>query len=584
MPTALMQHYLSTWEEMAADGSQFEMTEITVRGVPMRVFKNAPPTMRAFWELTAGYADREYIVYEDERFTYAEVAASVRSLAHRLRDAHGVGSGDRVAISMRNFPEWVMTYWATVSLGAAVVGMNAWWTSEEMKFGLNDAQPKVVIVDDERLERLLPVLDEIRADVALHVMSVRSDRDLPDNCSRWSDVVDASNAPVELPPADIDPDDDACIFYTSGTTGFPKGAQLTHRGSVHNVMNLVFMSLTAAAAEAKAKAAGDIEGKEMGNLTDPASQPVYMAPTPLFHVTANNCLLQPCTLVGGKIVLTYKWDPGRALELIEREGVTTFSGVPTMSRELISHPDWEIRDTSTVQGMGGGGAAVQPDLVDKIDKSLSKGAPSTGYGLTETHGIVTANAAKFFIEKPASCGPVVPVCDVKLVDDDGNDVAITPEARGQLCVRGPNVVKGYINRPDATADAIRDGWFNTGDVAMVDEDGFLYIVDRAKDMVLRGGENVYSAEVESAIYQNEAVAEAAVFGVPDDRLGEEVGVAIHLHPSASLSAEALQEFLGERIAKHKVPRYVWILDEKLPQNANGKFVKRELKERLIPTL
>ncbi|MGB1084902.1 MAG: class I adenylate-forming enzyme family protein, partial [Ilumatobacteraceae bacterium] len=250
----------------------------------------------------------------------------------------------------------------------------------------------------------------------------------------------------------------------------------------------------------------------------------------------------------------------------------------------ISHPDWETRDTSTVQGMGGGGAAVQPDLVEKIDKSLSRGAPSTGYGLTETHGIVTANAAKFFIEKPASCGRVVPVCDVKLVDDDGNDVAITPEARGQLCVRGPVVVKGYINRPDATADAIRDGWFNTGDVAMVDDDGFLYIVDRAKDMVLRGGENVYSAEVEAAIYQNEAVAEAAVFGVPDDRLGEEVGVAIHLHPSASLSAEALQEFLGERIAKHKVPRYVWILDEKLPQNANGKFLKRELKERLIPTL
>ena len=207
-----------------------------------------------------------------------------------------------------------------------------------------------------------------------------------------------------------------------------------------------------------------------------------------------------------------------------------------------------------------------------------------GYGLTETHGIVTANAAKFFIEKPASCGRAVPVCDVKLVDDDGNDVAITPEARGQLCVRGPIVVKGYINRPDATADAIRDGWFNTGDVAMVDDDGFIYIVDRAKDMVLRGGENVYSAEVEAAIYQNEAVAEAAVFGVPDDRLGEEVGVAIHLHPSASLSAEALPEFLGERIAKHKVPRYLWILDEKLPQNANGKFLKRELKERLIPTL
>lgn len=584
MPTPLMQHYLSTWEEMAADGGQFEMTEINVRGVPMRVFKNAPPTMRAFWELAAGYADRDYVVYEDERYTYAEVAATVRSLAHYLRETHGVNNGDRVAISMRNFPEWVMTYWATVSIGAAVVGMNAWWTSEEMKFGMSDAQPKVAVVDDERLERLLPVLDDIRAEAPVHVISVRSDRDLPADCSRWNDVVDASSAPADLPPADIDPDDDACIFYTSGTTGFPKGAQLTHRGSVHNVMNLVFMSLTAATAEAKAKAAGDIEGKEMGNLTSTASQPVYMAPTPLFHVTANNCLLQPCTLVGGKIVLTYKWDPGRALELIEREGVTTFSGVPTMSRELIAHPDWEKRDTSTIQGMGGGGAAVQPDLVDKIDKSLSKGAPSTGYGLTETHGIVTANAARFFVEKPASCGRAVPVCDVKLVDDEGNDIAITPEARGQLCVRGPIVVKGYINRPDATADAIRDGWFNTGDIAMVDDDGFIYIVDRAKDMVLRGGENVYSAEVEAAIYQNESVAEAAVFGVPDDRLGEEVGVAIYLHPGSSLTAEELQEFLGASIAKHKVPRYIWILDEQLPRNASGKFLKRDLKERLIPTL
>jgi long-chain acyl-CoA synthetase len=584
MPTPLMQHYLSTWEEMAADGGQFEMTEINVRGVPMRVFKNAPPTMRAFWELAAGYADRDYVVYEDERYTYAEVAATVRSLAHYLRETHGVNNGDRVAISMRNFPEWVMTYWATVSIGAAVVGMNAWWTSEEMKFGMSDAQPKVAVVDDERLERLLPVLDDVRAEAPVHVISVRSDRDLPADCSRWNDVVDASSAPADLPPADIDPDDDACIFYTSGTTGFPKGAQLTHRGSVHNVMNLVFMSLTAATAEAKAKAAGDIEGKEMGNLTSTASQPVYMAPTPLFHVTANNCLLQPCTLVGGKIVLTYKWDPGRALELIEREGVTTFSGVPTMSRELIAHPDWEKRDTSTIQGMGGGGAAVQPDLVDKIDKSLSKGAPSTGYGLTETHGIVTANAARFFVEKPASCGRAVPVCDVKLVDDEGNDIAITPEARGQLCVRGPIVVKGYINRPDATADAIRDGWFNTGDIAMVDDDGFIYIVDRAKDMVLRGGENVYSAEVEAAIYQNESVAEAAVFGVPDDRLGEEVGVAIYLHPGSSLTAEELQEFLGASIAKHKVPRYIWILDEQLPRNASGKFLKRDLKERLIPTL
>ena len=311
------------------------------------------------------------------------------------------------------------------------------------------------------------------------------------------------------------------------------------------------------------------------------AQAVYMAPTPLFHVTACNCLLHPATLVGGRIVLTYKWDPGRALELIEREGVTTFSGVPTMSRELLSHPDWATRDTSSLQGMGGGGAALQPDLVGKIAGALKHGAPSTGYGLTETHGIVTANSSRFFIAKPESCGPVVPTLDFKLVDDEGNDLPASPNTVGQLCVRGAVVIKGYLNRAEATADAIRDGWFNTGDIARIDEDGFVYIVDRAKDMVLRGGENVYCSEVETVIYQNDAIAEAAVFGIPDERLGEEVAAAVVLHPGASLSEAELRAFLAERIAKHKIPAKVWFLTEQLPRNANGKFVKRELRKQLI---
>ena len=231
--------------------------------------------------------------------------------------------------------------------------------------------------------------------------------------------------------------------------------------------------------------------------------------------------------------------------------------------------------------MGGGGAALQPDLVDKIDAALKSGAPRTGYGLTETHGIVTANSARFFVAKPASVGAIVPTLDAKLVDDEGNDLPASPTTVGQLCVRGAVVIKGYLNRPEATAEAIRDGWFNTGDIARIDEDGFVYIVDRAKDMVLRGGENVYCSEVETAIYQNDAVAEAAVFGIPDDRLGEEVAAAIVLAPGATLDAEALRSFLAERIAKHKIPARIWFLEEPLPRNANGKFVKRELRDRLL---
>jgi long-chain acyl-CoA synthetase len=570
-------HYREAWDELTSPGGGFEIETIEVRGVPTKVFKTAPPHLRAVWELSALHGDKDYVVYEDERYTYADVHARVRALAHLLRETHGVREGDRVAIAMRNYPEWVISYWATVSLGAAAVGMNAWWTGPEMEYGLTDSRPKVLIADGERIDRALPHLDKIRAQQPLHLIVVRFDGDLPDDATRWEDVVRPEDAPDSLPDADIDPDDDACIFYTSGTTGFPKGAQLTHRGCVHNILHLVFMTTASAIAAAKA-------GTAPAAPADPDAAPaqaVFMAPTPLFHVTANNCLLHPCTLAGGRIVFTYKWDPGRALELIERERVTNFSGVPTMSRELLAHPDWDKRDTSSLQGMGGGGAALQPDLVDKIDKSLSKGAPSTGYGLTETCGIVTANTGARYVEKAASCGPVVPTLEAKLVDEAGNDLPAGPDTVGQLCVRGSVVIKGYLNRPEATAESIVDGWFNTGDIARIDEDGFVYIVDRAKDMVLRGGENIYCSEVESAIYEHDDVAEVAVFGVPDERLGEEVGAAIVLRDGASLDREALSAFLAERIAKFKIPSHVWFRSEPLPRNANGKFVKRDLRDEYV---
>ena len=573
---AMIEQYSEAWDELTAPGAQFATTTIEVRGVPIKVFESALPSMRSVWEMARGYGDRDYVVYEDERYTFAESDAIIRALAARLVDVHGVQPGDRVALAMRNYPEWVFGYWAVISIGAAVVGMNAWWTTEEMQYGLSDSKPKVLIADGERVERVLPVLDALRADAPMALMTVRYDGDLPDGAERWEDVIDPASAPAELPTVAIDPDDDACIFYTSGTTGFPKGAQLTHRGSVHNLLNIVFMTTVAGLASAKAGVVPPPAATDAGGQP---KQAVFMAPTPLFHVTANNCLLHPATISGGRIVFTYKWDAGRALELIEREGVTNFSGVPTMSRELLMHPDWEKRDTSTLAGMGGGGAPLQPDLVDKIDKSLAGGAPSTGYGLTETHGIVTANSGSLYLAKPSSCGRVVPTLEAKLVDENDNEVP--PGQPGELCVRGAIVIKGYLNRPEATADSIRDGWFHTGDVATIDDDGFVFIVDRIKDMVLRGGENVYCSEVEAAIYELDGVAEAAVFGVPDDRLGEIVGAAIVLSPGATMTEEELLSRLGEHLAKFKIPERVWFLNESLPRNANGKFVKRDLKESLL---
>jgi long-chain acyl-CoA synthetase len=572
----VFEHLHAARQQLLSPGAPFEMTEIEVRGLPINVFKSAPPSLRAVWEATAAFADRDYVVYEDERYTFAEIQARVRSLAHLLVDAHGVKRGDRVALAMRNYPEWVIGYWATVSLGAAVVGMNAWWTPSEMEYGLLDSQPKVLIADGERVERVVQVLDSVRAKGPMHIIAVRTTGDLPADASHWANVVSGADAPASLPAAGIDGDDDACIFYTSGTTGFPKGAQLTHRGSVHNILNIAFMNTAAPMAEAaRAAAAGETPSAP---AAPPA--PVFMAPTPLFHVTACNCILHVATLVGGCIVLTYKWDAGRALELIERERVTSFSGVPTMSRELLMHPDWNTRDHSSLIGLGGGGAAVQPDLVDKIAKAVSGGAPLTGYGLTETHGIVTANSARNFTTKPDSAGMIVPTVDTKLTDEDGNDLPASPTTVGVLHVRGTVVIKGYLNRPEATAEAIQDGWFNTGDIARIDEDGFVYIVDRAKDMVLRGGENVYCSEVEAAIYQHPAVAEAAVFGVPDERLGEEVACAIVLAPGAALTDDELRTFLADKLAKYKVPARMWFREEALPRNASGKFLKKDLRKEL----
>ena len=567
----VIQHYLQARSELDAPGSPFATSVLDIHGVPTKVFTAAPPHMRSIWELSAVHGDKDYLVYEDERFTYGEIHRQVRVLAHYLA-SHGVGRHDRVAVSMRNYPEWVVSYWATVSLGAALVGMNAWWTPSEMEYALKDSEPKVLIVDGERLERLL----QIENAPALHVVVARHSGSIPSTAVRWEDALAGADT-GSLPVAEIEPEDDATIFYTSGTTGFPKGAQLTHRGSVSNILNIAAMTGATGLAEAKAIAAGDMPAPP----PKPDIPTSFMAPTPFFHVTACNCILHPATLLGSKVVMTYKWDAGRALELIEREKITNFSGVPTMGRELLMHPDWAMRDTSSLQGMGGGGSAVQPDLVHKIAGALKQGQPSTGYGMTETCGIITANSSRLYVERPDSCGPLVPTLEGKLVDEEGNDLPRDPNTVGILCVRGAITIKGYLNRPEANAETIKNGWLNTGDIARIDADGFVYIVDRAKDMVIRGGENVYCSEVEAAIYTHEAIAEAAVFGVPDERLGEEVAAVLVLRPGSSLTEEELRVHLAVTLAKHKIPSRVWFRSESIPRNATGKFLKRELRKELI---
>ena len=566
----LVDDFNAALASLTAPGGPFGWTVQEVNGVPVRVYDKAMPDMRAVWAMSAAHGDKDYLVYGEERYSYAEAHARVRALAHHLRTAYGAGPGTRVAISMRNYPEWVLSHWAIISVGAAAVGMNSWWTRPEMEFALNDSEPVALILDGERLERLGSARGEVPLVVARH------DGDLPAPALPWEAVADPANAPDALPDADIDPDDDALIFYTSGTTGFPKGAQLTHRAVVHNLMNMILLTASSDAARAQRMARSGSEEPP------PAAPPlVALLPVPLFHVTGCNCVLHTVSIAGGCLVMMYRWDATEALRLIEREGATVFTGVPSMSREMLQHPDWENTDTSSLRSMGGGGAAIPTDLVRRIDDGLSQGRPGVGYGLTETAGIATAISNEFYVANPSSVGPLVPCMEAIVVDENG--VTLDPGQRGELRLRGPNVMKGYLNRPDATAEAIVDGWFRTGDIAEVDDGGWIYIKDRIKDIVIRGGENIHCSEVEEALYELDQIAEAAVFGLPDERLGEAVAAAVVLVPGTELDEAALAEHLDGCLARFKHPRRVWFLDEALPRNANGKFLKRELRERFAST-
>jgi long-chain acyl-CoA synthetase len=402
-------------DELTGPGGAFEIAHVNVNGIPVRAYRHALPDVRALWQSTHAFADRTYLVYGEERLTYRQAHARVDAIAAWLA-AQGIRPGDRVAIAMRNYPEWMLIYWACVSTGIAVVGMNAWWTPEEMAYALADSAPKAVFLDAERLDRY----KEIAAPPAgLMLIGVRLRGPEP-GVTPFADVLAHGGAVLDVA---IDPDADACIFYTSGTTGFPKGAQLTHRGCITNLFNMLY------AGASTARAVQLATGLEPPAV---APVPVSLLTTPLFHVTANNCGAYATTAAGGTIVLMYRWDAGEALRIIAQERVTSIGGVPVMARELINHPDFASTDVSSLTAMSGGGAQVPPDLVHKIEDKVASARPSTGYGMTETCGIITSVSGDFFVDKPDSAGPAMPAYEAKCVDDAGNTVA--PGEIGELWV------------------------------------------------------------------------------------------------------------------------------------------------------
>jgi long-chain acyl-CoA synthetase len=541
---------------LTAPGQLFEMDEVEIRGVRTRVWKHAPPSLRAALEITRLHGDTPFLVYEDDRLTFEEHFRHAATFARRLAERYGVRKGDRVAIAMRNFPEWSVAFFGAAAVGAVVVPLNAWWTAPELEYGLRDSGAKVVIADQERAERL--------PGPGIPMIVVRGTP--PAGADAYEEVL--GEVGDTLPEVGLDPEDDATIFYTSGTTGRSKGALGTQRNICGNPLSLGYAIM----------AAGLRGGASLEEVAAPQRR-VSLLSVPFFHATGCHSVLVASALNGATIVLMHKWNPERALELIEREKVTMFGGVPTMAWQVLTSPAFDKYDTSSLTSVSYGGAPAPPKLLEKIKELLPERTPGNGYGLTETSSVTTYNGGVNYVAHPDSVGPPVPVCDVRVVGPDGSQVP-TGEV-GELLIKGPNVIKGYWNRPDATAEAFADGWFHSGDLARVDEEGFVYIVDRAKDMLIRGGENVYCAEVEAAIYEHPSVADAAVIGVPHDELGEEVGAVVCPRPGASLTADELRAFLRERIAAFKVPAHVWFRDGELPRNPGGKILKTRLREEIL---
>ncbi|MDE3064043.1 MAG: AMP-binding protein [Acidobacteriota bacterium] len=550
--------YEAVLAEVGAPGQPFEVAPAVVDGVTFRSFKNAPATMKEFFDLARGIPET-FLVYEDEEWSFADVVAEADALASALVERYGVGPGDRVGIAMRNLPEWVVAFAAILSIGAVSVSLNAWWVEDEIDYAIRDSGTRLLIADEERADRATAPC--ARAGVPIVGARLPAAREWPAGISRWEDVVTRG---ASMPQVAITPEMDATILYTSGTTGFPKGAVSTHWALTQAVL-------------AFASRVTDVPGRD-GTSISSGFAPCFILIVPLFHVTGCIPVMLSCFSWHYRLVMMHRWEPERALELIERHRVTAFVGVPTQSWDLVECPSFARYDTSSLAAVGGGGAPAPPALVTRVERSFARGRPGLGYGMTETNAYGPGISGDDYLAHPTSTGRVPTlVMDVEVRDVDGR--VLGPDEDGEIFLKSPTNIRGYWGRPEETAATLRDGWIRTGDIGRIDADGFLYIEDRVKDMILRGGENVYSAEVEAAIYEHPAVFEAAVFGLPDERLGEVVACAVVVRDGSSLTEAELHDHLATRVAAYMIPSRVALTTERLPRNAAGKFLKREMPAR-----
>ena len=567
MKTALDVALDATIAQITAPGGPLAVDRAVIAGVELPVFSAAPATMRDFFGYFAHvHGGKEFLVHGAERLTLAEVHAAGMRMAAMLQHRHGVAKGDRVAIAMRNYPEWLTAFMALMHLGAVAVPMNAWWTGDELAFGLGDCGARVLIADEPRARRAMEA--GVPA-CGIRVIAVRTDAGVAKGLGavRLEEEL-AASPPACWYLAPVLPEDDATIMYTSGSTGTPKGAVSTQRGLVSGALNYLVTGLALLSLAQQ-------QGLEM-----PAQQ-VMLVNLPLFHITGLVPVALVSVAIGRKMIMMDRWDAGEALRLIEAERCTYFVGVPTMSLEMLMHPDRDRFDTSSLIDVASGGAPRPPEHVERLVREWPGKSPLQGYGLTETNGVGAGNLRDNYRAKPNSTGRAsAPMVEIRIVAAEAVDCAVPLAAGevGEVCLRSACNAWGYWMNPAATAEGFPgDGWFRSGDLGYLDADDYLFIVDRKKDIIIRGGENISCQEVEAAIYAHPAVAEASVFGLPDERLGEIVGAVVCVKPGAALEADALADFVGRDLAAFKVPARIWLVDRPLPKLGSGKIDKIALR-------
>jgi len=554
---------------LTAPGAPFEMVDTEVQGQRLRSYVRIPENLRRVFDDGRRFADRTYLAFEGERLSFDAHWRAATAFGRVLIDRFGIQKGDRVAIAMRNYPEWSICAWGAIAAGAVAVPLNAWESSGSLATLLVDCGAKVAVFDEERLERVLgtgpyeATLVVTRADASDGVIALGDLIGLPGDYATLPDL--------PIPAPDIAADDPATIFYTSGTTGRPKAAAATHRNILTNYINTGFRAARAAVRRGDPVPAGPS-----------TSERRLLMPMPLFHVTGFHSNLVPAMVNGSTIFLMYKWNVDKALALIENERINALNLVPTLALQLCDRLASTTCDTSSVDLVGYGGSAAPVELAKMVRKAIPTAYPAQGYGATETSSLVAANSHEDMMTRPDSVGTAVPNCDIRIVDEADHDAPLGEP--GELWVRGANVVSGYWNQPDASDANFADGWYLTGDIASIDEEGFITILDRVKDMLIRGGENIYCVEIEDCICAHPDVIEAAVYGIPDPVLGEVVGATVHLRDGAHTEYRELAEFVGQRLVAHKVPVAIDIRSQPLPRNAASKVLKNEIRSDALKRL